>query len=236
LSDGGGRTIAVYDVASDLLVEGHDELPIDASLDTIQDALRWRAGRMLTFRRHLQDVVGSTKWIDIGCSGHAEFVMAASAARDVHELFIWDVTGHLVDQLKDTVSAFGHVARSLWHPWRPQIATVTGTGQICLWGNSKTTDDKSWLAFAPGFVEIEDNVVYKEEDHVNMDVEGGRPRDDEEQVNVVANDSFPQMFSDDEDSDEEMPTIRNAPRSLTRGIGYFIQATNDQVIVDASKD
>ena len=55
-----------------------------------------------------------------------------------------------------------------------------------------------------------------------------------EQVNVIGNDSFPQMFSEDEDSDGEEPTLRSAPRCVTRGIGYFIQATKDNIVVDAS--
>jgi len=237
LSDGGGKTIAVYDVASDLLLGSHDVLPSDASLDAIQDAMRWRAGKMLTFRRHLQDVVGSTKWNDVGCSGDAEFVMAVSAVRDAHEIFVWDRTGHLVDQLKDTTSAFGQVSRGLWHPWRPQIATVTGLGQICLWGNTKSNEDKSWLAFAPGFVEIEENVVYNEDEENGSGVTSASREEEEammfEPVDVVGSDAFPTIFSEDEDSDEETPSLRTAPRCISRGIGYFIQSTSDEVVVEA---
>ena len=54
-----------------------------------------------------------------------------------------------------------------------------------------------------------------------------------ETVNVLHLEKLPEMFSDDENSDEEVPSIRAAPRRITRGIGYFIQATNDEVTVYA---
>ena len=238
VSDGGGKVLCVYEVASDLLHDGYNDLPSDATVDMIQDALRWRAGRILTFKKHLQDVVGASKWSDVGCSGHAEFVMGASSATDVHEIFIWDVSGQLVDKLNDNAHSYGGVSRCAWHPWRPQIAVVVGSGKICLWG-AKSTDE---LAFAPGFTEIEESIVVEDAPDAPangmMDiVEHGALRNAEEpldRVDVLANDSFPQVFSEDENSDEDEPSIRAAPRSVTRGIGYFIPATTDKVIIDAS--
>jgi COMPASS component SWD1 len=236
LSDSGGRLLSIYDVASDAMLGRYDELSSDCTIDMIQDAMRWRADKVLTFRRTLWNPVQATKWNDMGCSGNGEFVFGVNAAKDVHDIFIWAVTGHLVTQLQDNTHASGGIARGIWHPWRPQIATLTGPdgqGKICLWGNNQAVDDKSWLAFAPGFVEIEENVVYKEN-------EDGKPANETtdivmEKVDVIANDSFPQMFSEDEDSEEDEPSVRTAPRQVTRGIGYFIQATTENLVIDASQ-
>lgn len=242
LCNGGGKLISMFEVANDSLCDAHDSLPGDAPVGFIQDAMRWRVGKVLSFKRHVQDVVGSTKWTDICCSGQAEFVLGASSTRDVHELYVWDVTGQLVNIVKDSIG--GNVLQSVWHPWRPQVATVVAEGTICLWGSSGALEDKSWLAFAPGFVEIEENEVFTETNarfQSSAPLLSSQPCDEGDtkwvdvDVNVMDADSFPQTFSDNEDSDPEEPSKRLVPRKLSRGIGYFIQATTDYIVTDGSK-
>jgi COMPASS component SWD1 len=248
LVDSGGKTIAVYDVARDEARPEQQQsqsqqssgsssntttstfnkttsLPADVTLEMVQDAMRWRVGKILRFKRFLEDVVGNTKWADVTTSW-SEFVLAASSTKDVHELFVWDVSGSLVAVLKDSENASGHVRGAAWHPWRPIVTTITGSGDVCLWTNK---GEKNWVAFAPGFQEIEENVVYQEKpdefDPERLEKElklpttttttgdGGGGGNSLEAINIVEPD--PGIFSEDEEADE----------MFTQNKGYFISSS-----------
>lgn len=254
------KMISIFDVSSDWFANhDYNQLPGEASLEQIQAAMRWRAGQILRFKRHVFDLVSNTKWNGICCSGSTgEFLLAVNAQKDLHELNVWDVTsGRLIEVLKDDLQpkAFGFVTACVWHPFRALVATVNGNGQVCLWGNqpqaskkfsttaASSTEDKSWLAFVPEFVEIEENEIYQSKPDDDNDDESNRHRaemqdnnrkiiDNEEcEVDVLDMGFLPQNATnfgessselENEDSDDEQPSVRDAPRRVTKGIGYFI--------------
>ena len=41
------------------------------------------------------------------------------------------------------------------------LATVTSRGNVCIW---RKTETEHWSAYAPGFIEIDENVVYDEKE------------------------------------------------------------------------
>lgn len=244
---GMAKFISIFDVSSDVYAQDMDcnHLPQECSLEQIQDALRWRAGQILRFKRHVYDVVSNTKWNDVCTSGSTgEYVLAVNSQKDLHELHVWDLTsGRLIEVLKDdcTPKMYGFVSTCVWHPFRALVCTVDGQGQICLWGNqhpasskkfsttaASSTEDKTWLAFVPDFVEIEENEIY-----TGSSSSSNRPEDVDNRSRIVEDEDcevdvldmgfLPQSNnSDNEDSDEDEVSIRVAPRRITRGIGYFI--------------
>jgi COMPASS component SWD1 len=48
-----------------------------------------------------------------------------------------------------------------WHPIRPVIASVSTYGNIHIWATSR---DENWSAFAPDFIELEENLEYEEKE------------------------------------------------------------------------
>lgn len=48
-----------------------------------------------------------------------------------------------------------------WHPIRPVIASVSTYGNIHIWATSR---DENWSAFAPDFIELEENLDYEEKE------------------------------------------------------------------------
>lgn len=71
-----------------------------------------------------------------------------------------------------------------WHPTRPMIASVSNTGAIYLWFNPPI---ETWSAYAPGFEELEENIIYEErEDEFDLEDEEEltRRKQDEEEAYV----------------------------------------------------
>jgi len=236
LVDQGGKDIsvfAVHDASADHLNSG------SSSVADWQHIMRNRASP-LTWKRICHDTVNkaAVKWGDMACSGFlGEYFCAITTNRDIQQLYIFSTSDGFFnppheDSAKGTV--ISSCRRCVWHPWRPIIVTVFG-GKIAIWKSPASQDDTmsgdaAWLAFAPGFTLLaSDNVVYKERldefdpQVIEMEKEKYLNAYNNECVDVLSKPRNDCMV--EEDSGEDEPSVRLAPRCVTRGIGYFIRAT-----------
>jgi COMPASS component SWD1 len=86
------------------------------------------------------------------------------------------------------------------------LVSVSNTGAIYLWYNPPT---ETWSAYAPGFEELEENIVYEErEDEFDLEDEEEltRRKQDEEEALVEIR-PLPKkvnhLFADDDDDDDD---------------------------------
>ena len=103
----------------------------------------------------LQDSVDGTRWSALALSPDGEYAVGGS--HSTHSLHIWNVLGRHMATLQPPVAG---LARDIqWHPRRPLVATLAKDGQIFLWATHRS---EAWSAFAPSFVQLEDNIEYHE--------------------------------------------------------------------------
>lgn len=103
-----------------------------------------------------QDVVNRLSWNHVSFSSTGEYVTASTYNN--HDIYIWE-RGHgsLVKILEGPKEEAGVVE---WHPHRPLIAACgLESGRIHIWS---IMPQQRWSALAPDFVEVEENVEYKE--------------------------------------------------------------------------
>lgn len=136
----------------------------------------------ITAHHRFQDLVNRTPWSGIGFSGDAEYVFGGAIHKAAHNIYIWDRGAGVLDKIlqgpRDSLITCD------WHPSRPMLASVSHTGAINLWFTSPT---EIWSAYAPGFEELEENVVYEErEDEFDLEDEEEvtRRKQDEEGAHV----------------------------------------------------
>jgi COMPASS component SWD1 len=129
-----------------------------------------------------QDLVNRTPWRGIGFSGDGEYVYGGAAHKVAHNIYIWDRGAGVLDKIlqgpRDSLIGVD------WHPTRPMLASVSNTGSVNLWFTPPT---ESWSAYAPGFEELEENIVYEErEDEFDLEDEEEltRRKQDEEEAFV----------------------------------------------------
>ncbi|CAN6333709.1 unnamed protein product [Urochloa humidicola] len=157
----------------------------------------------------LSDAITNIQWKTPCFSGNGEWIVGASANKAEHRLQIWDQAGHLVTILDGPKEALIDLA---WHPVEPTIATVSATGLVYIWAKEHV---ENWSAFAPDFVELDENEEYVErEDEFDLN-----PR--EEEVEAAETDenadidveTFEKnaMFSDVEDSVDEIVYLPAIP-------------------------
>jgi WD40 repeat protein len=103
----------------------------------------------------LQDSVDGTRWSALALSPDGEYAVGGS--HSTHSLHIWNVLGRHMATLQPPVAG---LARDIqWHPRRPLVSTLAKDGQIFLWATHRS---EAWSAFAPSFVQLEDNIEYHE--------------------------------------------------------------------------
>jgi len=114
------------------------------------------------------DQIGRSAWTGLSWSPDGECLLAGSADKGSHKLFIWYRSGRggLAKVLEDRGVGVEDVA---WHPYLPLIASVSNNGRINLWSALRK---ENWSAFAPGFEELEENIDYEErEDEFDIEDE-----------------------------------------------------------------
>lgn len=143
-------------------------------------------------KHKFQDIVGRTPWNGVSFSSDSEYVMGGASQDTAHNVYIWDRdAGVLVKILEGPREP---LSLALWHPSRPQLASVSSSGDIYLW-TTQTTEN--WSAYAPGFEELERNVEYEErETEFDLDdldqIDRQRHDDEAATVNLFANGPLPQ--------------------------------------------
>lgn len=135
-----------------------------------------------TLQHKFQDLINRTPWSGIGFSGDGEYVFGGATHKAAHNIYIWDRGAGVLDKILQ--GPRDSLVNVDWHPNRPMLASVSHTGAINVWFNMPT---EIWSAYAPGFEELEENIVYEErEDEFDLEDEEEvtRRKKDEEEAHV----------------------------------------------------
>uniref|UniRef100_A0A7N0ZYC1 Uncharacterized protein n=1 Tax=Kalanchoe fedtschenkoi TaxID=63787 RepID=A0A7N0ZYC1_KALFE len=149
-----------------------------------------------------QDSITRIHWKSPCFSGDGEWVVAGSANKGEHKIYIWDRAGHLVKMLEGPKEALLDLA---WHPVHPIVASVSLVGLVYIWAKDYT---ENWSAFAPDFKELEENEEYIErEDEFDTMPEIEKVKeikiDEDIEVDIMTMDKD-STFSDSDASQEEL--------------------------------
>ncbi|KAI9482771.1 MAG: retinoblastoma-binding protein-like protein 5 [Benjaminiella poitrasii] len=155
-------------------------------------------------RNKFQDLVNRIQWSKSCFSSDGEFVIGGSGHKAEHNIYIWDKSmGNLVKILEGPKEPLDDIS---WHPVRPIIASVSSFGNIYIWN---TKHEANWSAFAPDFIELEENLEYEEkEDEFDVvpekDKKKAKDEDEEEDVTVdVTTCETIQAYIDSDNDDKE---------------------------------
>lgn len=203
LTNSNDRTIRIYD----------NLLPLKNGLEALVDIekgiaepngiekMKMVGSKCLALFREFQDSITKMHWKAPCFSGDGEWVIAGSASKGEHKIYIWDRAGYLVKILEGPKEALIDLA---WHPVHPIIVSVSLTGWVYIWAKDYT---ENWSAFAPDFKELEENEEYVErEDEFDLNTETEKVKEsnvnEDEEVDIVAVDK--DAFSDSDMSQEEL--------------------------------
>ncbi|KAI8079092.1 WD domain-containing protein [Gilbertella persicaria] len=149
-----------------------------------------------------QDLVNRIQWSQSCFSADGEFVIGGSGHRAEHNIYIWDKNmGNLVKILEGPKEPLDDIA---WHPVRPIIGSVSSFGNIYIWTSKH---EENWSAFAPDFIELEENLEYEEKedefDVVPEDEKSMQKQVDEDiAVDVTTCETIQAFIDSDQDEDE----------------------------------
>lgn len=146
-----------------------------------------------------QDVVNKLAWNHVAFSSTGEYVTASTYNN--HDIYIWE-RGHgsLVKILEGPKEESGVVE---WHPHRPLIASCgLESGRIHIWS---IVPQQRWSALAPDFVEVEENVEYKEHEdefdiHPQEEIHKRRLDLEDEDVDCFTIEPLKGQMTEEEDS------------------------------------
>lgn len=135
----------------------------------------------LDVEHRFSDVINRLQWNTCRFSSSGEYVMASTFKN--HDIYVWERSlGSLVKILEGPKE---ELVDCDWHATRPCVVAVgVETGTIYVWS---TITAQRWSALAPDFVEVEDNIEYKErEDEFDIvpPEEADKRKMDEEEVNI----------------------------------------------------
>lgn len=122
------------------------------------EKLKANGASCLVLSREVSDAITKIQWKTPCFSGNGEWIVGGSANKGEHRLQIWDQAGRLVKILEGPKEAIIDLA---WHPVQPTIVTVSVTGVVYIWAKEHV---ENWSAFAPDFVELEENEEYVEKE------------------------------------------------------------------------
>ncbi|XP_007010539.2 PREDICTED: protein RBL [Theobroma cacao] len=203
LTNSNDRIIRIYE---NLLPLKHGLKALDDLNETIEEEdtvekMKAVGSKCLVLFREFQDLITKMHWKAPCFSGDGEWVIAASASKGEHKIYIWDRVGHLVKILEGPKEAVFDLA---WHPVHPIIVSVSLTGLVYIWAKDYT---ENWSAFAPDFKELEENEEYVEqEDEFDLVPETEKVKESDvnkdDEVDIVTVDKDP--FSDSDMSQEEL--------------------------------
>jgi COMPASS component SWD1 len=118
------------------------------------------------------DPITRTAWT--GMSLNRSGSLLAGVDQMTHKIYIWDTRdGRFITTLDGGREALADVhvgtlhsclddgteSMTQWHPMKPSIASVTKHGNILIW---HAPAPERWGAFAGGFEEVDENVMYEE--------------------------------------------------------------------------
>ncbi|KAM7268176.1 hypothetical protein ACFE04_010342 [Oxalis oulophora] len=211
LTNSNDRVIRIYE---NLLPPKNEARALDELTMTIDDGLdnteklKAVGSKCLTLFRELQDSITKMHWKAPCFSGDGEWVIAGSASKGEHKVYIWDRAGLLVKILEGPKEALIDLA---WHPVHPIIVSVSLTGLVYIWAKDYT---ENWSAFAPDFKELEENEEYVErEDEFDIVLESEKVKESEanEDTEVDILTVEKDAFSDSDMSQDELCFLPASP-------------------------
>ncbi|KLO10157.1 WD40 repeat-like protein [Schizopora paradoxa] len=160
------------------------------------------------------DPIGRVAWHNMAYSPDGEWLAGGSADPATHQIYIWNITsdGSFVTALDGGREPLLDVT---WHPSAPAIASTTNSGNILLW---HCPAPERWGAFAGGFEEMDENVVYEErEDEFDIEDEAEitkrKQKEEDEYVDVMGeNEVEPaEQLARQEEKDEDILWAESEP-------------------------
>ncbi|EGO01504.1 hypothetical protein SERLA73DRAFT_70684 [Serpula lacrymans var. lacrymans S7.3] len=106
------------------------------------------------------DPINKIAWHAVSYSPDGEWLSGGAADPAAHKIYIWDISndGQFASALDGGREPLVHVH---WHPRKSSIASTTNQGNILIW---HCPTPERWGAFAGGFEEVDENVVYEEKE------------------------------------------------------------------------
>uniref|UniRef100_A0ACD5XHR7 Uncharacterized protein n=1 Tax=Avena sativa TaxID=4498 RepID=A0ACD5XHR7_AVESA len=188
LTNSNDRVIRVYENILPINGSGKEIEKIIANnnndYESQYEKLKANGARCLVFSCEVSDAIAKVQWKAPCFSGDAEWIVGASASKGEHRLHIWDRAGRLIKILDGPKEALIDLA---WHPFDPTIASVSVAGLTYIWAKEHV---ENWSAFAPDFIELEENEEYVE-------------REDEFDINAYTEKAAEMMIDEDADIDVE---------------------------------
>uniref|UniRef100_A0ACD5TVT9 Uncharacterized protein n=1 Tax=Avena sativa TaxID=4498 RepID=A0ACD5TVT9_AVESA len=188
LTNSNDRVIRVYENILPINGSGKEIEKIIANnnnnYESQYEKLKANGAHCLVFSCEVSDAIAKVQWKAPCFSGDAEWIVGASASKGEHRLHIWDRAGRLIKILEGPKEALIDLA---WHPFDPTIASVSVAGLTYIWAKEHV---ENWSAFAPDFIELEENEEYVE-------------REDEFDINAYAEKAAEMMIDEDADIDVE---------------------------------
>ena len=130
-----------------------------------------------------QDVVNRLQWNSVAFNHNGEFLCALSFGNSSHDLYLWET--HMGSLTKILEGSLEELVDVKWNFRRCMIGlTGLDLGHIYLW---LVTFPQKWLALAPDFVEVEENIEYQEgegEFDIVDDLELDRKRQEQQDYDV----------------------------------------------------
>lgn len=217
-----------------IILSRRKELVITNSADRIiraynlSDMLKKQSGSPIEPVHKVSDIVNKTSWKAICVSCCGDYVCGASAKSNT--LFIWKLSTGALKQLE---GAKGETLLDVqWHPSRPIITSLSNVS-VSVWTQCHV---ENWSAFAPEFVELEENTKYVEKesefDFEDEDADVScyqASKGMDEVIDVVTPTKNMVYYSSDEEDDcvYEYEDAKKANRPL-----WFIPVSPDNEVAD----
>ncbi|PVG02155.1 WD40 repeat-like protein [Serendipita vermifera] len=108
----------------------------------------------------MTDAIARTRWTTLMFTGDGDNIFAGSDNSGAHDVSVWDVAarGQYVKSIENGKEPLIDLD---WHPHLSEWLSVSGLGNIYIWGN---VPKMKWSAFAAEFEEIDENVEYTEKE------------------------------------------------------------------------
>lgn len=200
LTNSNDRVIRVYENVLPVKGSGKEIEKISNNNDDYEshyEKLKANGAQCLVLSCELSDAITKIQWKAPCFSGDGEWIVGASASKGEHRLYIWNRAGRLVKILEGPKEALIDLA---WHPLEPTIVSVSVAGLTYIWAKEHV---ENWSAFAPDFIELEENEEYVErEDEFDMNAYTEKAEElviDENADIDVETFEKNSMFSDSED-------------------------------------
>ncbi|KAJ1560109.1 hypothetical protein HK096_009955, partial [Nowakowskiella sp. JEL0078] len=96
-------------------------------------------------QNQFKDLVEPIQWVNCGFSHNGDYVIAASAQKHTHEVYIFDKNApHIIRKLEEPKGE--GVADFVWHPSMPTVVSISRFGVVFIWSIEY---QENWSAFTP---------------------------------------------------------------------------------------